>query len=201
MCSNLQPMGRVLFYDHSLGVLVLDLTHTRTHTRTRTRTHVQKTYCVRDLRCGLLPREHVMSVRAAFALSPFRSPVDLDQRLQSISSPASYVLLKRILCSCRIWWHRKGVTILYYLPLSSAWLVSSSRSYVKEAQLLCVRQHNHQTGRAATAATTVWGQQCYLCEERQAMVHSVGVFRPQNSSPLTFFRVKRLGVFFNNFCE
>lgn len=166
---------------------------------TCTRTHIQKTCCVRDLRCGLLPREHVMSVRAAFALSPFRSPVDLDQRLQSISSPASYVLLKRILCSCRIWWHRKAVTILYYLPLSSAWLVSSSRSYVKEAQLLCVRRHNRQRRAGPPqllphAATTVWGQQCYLCEERQAMVHSVGVFRPQNSSPLTFFRVKRLGV-------
>lgn len=45
MGSDLQPMVRVLFYDHNLGMLVLkDFTHA--HVRTRTRTHIQKTHRV-----------------------------------------------------------------------------------------------------------------------------------------------------------
>lgn len=42
MGSDLQPMVRVLFYDHNLGMLVLkDFAHA--HVRTRTRTYRRRT--------------------------------------------------------------------------------------------------------------------------------------------------------------
>lgn len=37
-------MGRVLFYDHSLGVLVLDLTHA--HTRVHAHAHTYRKHAV-----------------------------------------------------------------------------------------------------------------------------------------------------------
>lgn len=95
MGSDLQPMVRVLFYDHNLGMLVLkDFAHA--HVCTRTRTHIQKTHRVGNPAVAA-PEGTCCERHATPVLSPFRSLVHLDQGLGTISPlPAPYPV-RRIL--------------------------------------------------------------------------------------------------------
>lgn len=130
-----------------------------TCTRTCTRTHTQNTCCVRNLRCGLLPRECVTSVSTAFALSPFRSLVDLDERLQNVSLlPASYILLKRIFHSCHIG------DIAKVLPFYITCHLVLPGSWVKVGHML--KKHNW----CACNVTVAHGQGCH----RRSCDRSVG---------------------------